>query len=59
MKESGLEETDPDLATKQTSQDFEDACNEEYANFKPAPRITGNKQTLVACLVFFNLFPIL
>jgi hypothetical protein len=43
LKESGLEETDPELATKQTSQDFEDACNEEYANFKPAPRITGIK----------------
>jgi len=35
-----LEETDPDLASKQTSQDYEDACNEELARFEFALRTT-------------------
>jgi hypothetical protein len=36
------DESNPDAATRQTAQDFEDACNEEFQKFKPAPRTTGN-----------------
>lgn len=36
-----LEENDPDLASKQTSQDYEDACNEELAKFECASRKTS------------------
>ena len=39
-----LEETDPDLASKQTSQDYEDACNEELARFEFALRTTGRNR---------------
>lgn len=35
-----MEETDPDLASRQTSQDYEDACNEELAKFELSPRTT-------------------
>jgi len=34
------EDTDPDLASRQTSQDYEDACNEELAKFTFSPRTT-------------------
>ena len=35
------EETKTEAATRQTAQDFEDACNEELSKFKPASRTTG------------------
>jgi len=35
-----LEEADPDLASRQTSQDYEDACNEELAKFEFSPKTT-------------------
>jgi large subunit ribosomal protein L46 len=42
MAADGIQdENNPDAATRQTAQDFEDACNEEFHQFKPAPKITG------------------
>ena len=41
------EDTDPDLASRQTSQDYEDACNEELAKFTFSPRTTGKKPSCV------------
>lgn len=41
LKAADLEETDPDLASRQTSQDLEDSWNEEAAQFKPAPLRTA------------------
>ncbi|XP_073948895.1 mitochondrial ribosomal protein L46 isoform X2 [Choristoneura fumiferana] len=46
---------DPDAVSKITAQDFEDASNEEYANFKFADIVTeadktGDKSTLDRCL---------
>lgn len=38
-----LEEADPDAAIRQTAQDFEDMCNEEFGRFKPASREIGKK----------------
>jgi len=35
------EQNDPDAAIRQTAQDFEDACNEEFMKFTPTPRTTG------------------
>lgn len=35
------DESNTDVATRQTAQDFEDACNEELSKFKPGSKITG------------------
>ena len=48
LKAADLEETDPDLASRQTSQDLEDSWNEEAAQFKPAPLRTGILGSIVS-----------
>ncbi|KAK4029656.1 39S ribosomal protein L46, mitochondrial [Daphnia magna] len=35
------DESNTDVATRQTAQDFEDACNEELSKFKPGSKITA------------------
>ncbi|KAI9560105.1 hypothetical protein GHT06_014115 [Daphnia sinensis] len=41
LAEGNQDESNADSATRQTAQDFEDACNEELSKFKPAPKITA------------------
>ena len=41
LADGNQDDNNPEAATRQTAQDFEDACNEELQRFKPAPRTTG------------------
>ncbi|XP_057365601.1 large ribosomal subunit protein mL46-like [Daphnia carinata] len=41
LVDGNQDENNPDAATRQTAQDFEDACNEELNKFIPSPRITA------------------
>ncbi len=46
VADGNQDENNPDAATRQTAQDFEDACNEELNKFIPSPRITGSHLNL-------------